>query len=202
MSGKTIPQGASLNQGACGVKNWMAVRPMYKSWLLRHATVRNSIYCGIACPGVYLKKNHLNFVNPHAAILKIPAWGLPASIALRCVTLFNHIDSCAPYSTIYVYILLQLMILCVGVPGLLWSRFNTYNNQCMLYKISQIFCQYIMADFPVLPLSHVHCLLLSIHTKEDDTFLSQKIHELLSIPDHKNTLTLRRLQPELCWINK
>jgi hypothetical protein len=68
----------------------------------------------------------------------------------------------------------------------------------MLYKISLIFCQHIMADFPVPPLSRIHCLLLSIHTNEDDTFLSQKIHELLSKPDHKSTLTLRRLQPELC----
>jgi hypothetical protein len=40
-----------------------------------------------------------------------------------------------------------LMILCVGVPGLLRSRFNTYNNQSMMYKISQIFFQYILADF-------------------------------------------------------
>ena len=92
----------------------MAVRPMYKSWLSRHATVRNSIYCGIARPGVYLKKINFNFVNPHAAILKTPVWGLPASTALRCVTLFN---SGAPYSAIYVYILLKLMISCVGVPG-------------------------------------------------------------------------------------
>jgi hypothetical protein len=57
MSGNTTPQGASLNQGACGVNNGMAVRPMYKSGLSRHATVRNSIYCGIAHPGVYFKKN-------------------------------------------------------------------------------------------------------------------------------------------------
>jgi hypothetical protein len=94
----------------------MAVRPMYKSWLLRHATVCNSIYCSIARPGVYLKKIHFNFVNPHAAILKTPVWGLPASTALRCVTLFNHMNSGAPftlfnhmnsgapYSAIYVYI--------------------------------------------------------------------------------------------------
>jgi hypothetical protein len=82
----------------------MAVRPMYKSWLSRHATVRNSIYCGIERPGVYLKKIHFNFVNPHTAILNTPVWGLPASIALRCVTLFNHMNSGAPYSAIYVYI--------------------------------------------------------------------------------------------------
>jgi hypothetical protein len=119
MSGKTTPQGASLNQGACGVKNCMAVRPMYKSWLLRHATVRNSIYCGIARPGVYLKKIHFHFVNPHAAILKTPVWGLSASTALRCVTLFNHIDSSAPYSAIYVSFLFKLMISRVGVPGFL-----------------------------------------------------------------------------------
>jgi hypothetical protein len=122
---------------------------MYKSWQLRHATVRDSIYCGIARPGVYLKKNNFNFVNPHVAILKIPVWGLPASTALRCVTLFNHMNSGASYSAIYMYILLKLMISCVGVPGLLRSRLNTFNNQCMLCKISQIFCQYIMADFPV-----------------------------------------------------
>ncbi len=52
------------------------------------------------------KKSHFNFVNPHAAILKTPVWGLPASTVLRCVTLFNHIDSGMPYSAIYVYILL------------------------------------------------------------------------------------------------
>jgi hypothetical protein len=95
------------------------VRPIYKSWQLRHATVRDSIYCGIARPGVYLKKNNFNFVNPHAAILKTPVWGLPASTALRCVTLFNHMNSGAPYSAIDMYILLKLMISCVGVPGLL-----------------------------------------------------------------------------------
>ncbi len=114
----------------------MAVRPMYKSWLLRHATVRDSIYCDRARPGVYLKKIHFNFVNPLAAILKTPVWGLPASTALRCVTLFNHMNSGAPYSAIYAYILLKLLISCVGVPGLLRSRFNTYNNQSMMYKIS------------------------------------------------------------------
>jgi hypothetical protein len=162
MNGKTTSQGASLNQGACGVNNWIAVRPMYKSWLSRHATVCNSIYCSIARPGVYLKKIYFNFVNPHAAILKTPAWGLPASTALGYVTLFNHMNSGTPYSAIYVYILLKLMISCVGVPGLLLSPFNIYNNQLMLYNISQIFCQYIMADFPVPPLPHVHCLLLSI----------------------------------------
>ena len=157
MSGEPTPQGASLNQGAWGVKNWMAVRPMYKSWLLRHATVRNSVYCGIARPGVHKKTIHFNFVNPHAAILKTPVWGLPASTARRCVALSNHINAGAPYSAIHVNILLKLMILCVGLPGFFWSRFNTYNNQRMLYKISQIFCQYIMADFPVPPLPRVHC---------------------------------------------
>ncbi len=97
----------------------MAVRPMYKSWLLRYATVRDSIYCGIARPGVYFKKIHINSVNPHAAILKTPVWRLPASTALRCVTLFNHMNAGAPYSAIHVNILLKLMISCVGVPGLL-----------------------------------------------------------------------------------
>ncbi len=132
---------------------------MYKSWQLRHATVRDSINCGIARPGIYLKKNNFNFVNPHAAILKTPVWGLLASTALRCVTLFNHMNSGAPYSAIHMYILLKLMISCVGVPELLWSRFNTYNNQRMLYKISQIFCQYIMANFPVPSLPPcIHCV--------------------------------------------
>jgi hypothetical protein len=56
---------------------------------------------------INLKKIHFNFVNPHAAILKTPAWGLPASTALRCVTHFNHMNSGAPYSAIYVYILLK-----------------------------------------------------------------------------------------------
>jgi hypothetical protein len=123
------------------------VRPMYKSWLLRHATVCNSIYCGIARPGVYLKKIYFNFVNPYAAVLETPVWRLPASTALQYVALFNHMNSGAPYPAIFAYILLKLMILCVGVPGLLLSRFNTYNNQSMMYKISQIFCQYILADF-------------------------------------------------------
>ncbi len=117
MSGKTTSQGASLNQGACGVNNWMAVRPMYKSWQSRHATVRNSNYCGLARPGVYLKKIHFNLVHPLAAILKTPVWGLPASTARRCVALSNHINAGAPYSAIHVNILLKLMILCVGVPG-------------------------------------------------------------------------------------
>jgi hypothetical protein len=61
------------------------------------------IYCGIARPGVY-KKNHFNFVNPHAAILKTPVWGLPASTAGRCVALFNHINAVVPYSAILVNI--------------------------------------------------------------------------------------------------
>jgi hypothetical protein len=30
--------------------------------------------------------------------------GLPASTAMRCVTLFNHMNAGAPYSAIYVYI--------------------------------------------------------------------------------------------------
>jgi hypothetical protein len=97
----------------------MAVRPMYKSWLLRHVTVRISIYCGIARPGVYLKKIHFNFVNPHAAILNTPVWGLPALTAQRRIALFNHINAGAPYSAIHVNISLELMILCVGVPGFL-----------------------------------------------------------------------------------
>jgi hypothetical protein len=46
---------------------------------------------------------------------------LPASTAQRCVTLFNHMNAGAPYSAIYVYILLKLMILCVGVPELLMN---------------------------------------------------------------------------------
>ncbi len=103
MSGKTTPKGASLNQGACGVNNRIAVRPMYKSWLSRHATVRNYIYCGIARPGVYLKKKIiLTLLIPMPRFLK--PRGLPASAAVRCVTLFNHMDSGAPYSAIYVYI--------------------------------------------------------------------------------------------------
>jgi hypothetical protein len=54
--------------------------------------------------GIFSKK----FIfNPHAAILKTPVWGLPASTALLCVTLFNHMNSVAPYSAIYVYILLK-----------------------------------------------------------------------------------------------
>jgi hypothetical protein len=75
---------------------------MYKSLQSPHATGRDSIYCGIARSGVFLKKIHFNFVNPHAAILKTPVWGLPASTALRCATLFNHMNSGAPYSAIYV----------------------------------------------------------------------------------------------------
>ncbi len=156
MSGKTTSQGASLNQEACGVNNWMAVRPMYKSWLSRHATVCNSIYCGIARPGVYF---HFNFVHLHAAILKTPVWGLPASTARRCVALSNHINAGAPYSAIHVNTLLKLMILCVGVPGFFWSRLNIYNNHCMLFKSSQIFSHYIVADFPGLPLPSPLCIL-------------------------------------------
>jgi hypothetical protein len=74
-------------------------------------------------------------------------------------TLFNHMNSGAPYSAIYVYIWLKLMISCVGVPGFFWSRFNTYNNHCMLFKSSQIFCHYILADFPGLPLPSYLCIL-------------------------------------------
>ena len=48
MSGKTLPQGASLNQGACGVNNGIAVRPIVqiiaiaaryspRFYLLRHS---------------------------------------------------------------------------------------------------------------------------------------------------------------------
>jgi hypothetical protein len=139
MSGKTTPQGASLNQGACGVNNWMAVRPMLKSWLSRHARVRNSIYCGIAAPrGIFLNF-FLTLLIPMLRFLKPPVWGLPTSTARRCVAIFNHINASAPYSAFHMNILLKLIILCVGVPGFLWLRFNTYNNQCMLCKISQIF---------------------------------------------------------------
>jgi hypothetical protein len=46
-------------------------------------------------------------------------WGLPASTAGRCVTLFNQMNAGAPSSAIYVYIVLKLMILCVGVPEIL-----------------------------------------------------------------------------------
>jgi hypothetical protein len=89
----------------------MAIAARYRPrfYLLRHSAPR----------GIFLKKIHFNFVNPHAAILKTPVWGLPASTALRCVTLFNHMNSGAPYSAIYAYILLKLMISCVGVPGLM-----------------------------------------------------------------------------------
>jgi hypothetical protein len=46
-------------------------------------------------------------------------WGLPASTAGRCVTLFYHTNAGAPYSAIFVYVILKLMILCVGVPEFL-----------------------------------------------------------------------------------
>jgi hypothetical protein len=82
-------------------------------------TPQSAILFTAAPRGIFKKKIHFNFVKPHAAILKTPVWGLPASTALRCATLFNHMNSGAPYSAIYVYILLKLMISCVGVPGLL-----------------------------------------------------------------------------------
>ncbi len=125
----------------------IAARYSPRFYLLRQSAPR----------GIYLKKIHFNFVNPHAAILKTPVWGLPASTVRRCVALLNHINAGAPYSAIHVNILLKFMILCVGVPGFLWLRFNTYNNQRMLYKSSQIFCSYILADFPVPSLPRVHC---------------------------------------------
>ena len=117
----------------------MAIAARYSPqfYLLRHS----------AHWGILKKKIHFNFLNPYAAILETPVWRLPASTALRYVALFNHMNSGAPYPAIYAYILIKLMILCVGVPGLLRSRFNTYNNQRMMYNISQIFCQYILADF-------------------------------------------------------
>jgi hypothetical protein len=51
------------------------------------------------------------------------------------------------------------MTLCVGVPGFFWSRFNTYNNHCMLFKSSQIFCPYIWRIFQAYPSLHpcVYC---------------------------------------------
>jgi hypothetical protein len=47
---------------------------------------------------INLKKIHFNFVNPHAAILKTPVWGLPASTALRRA-LFRHL--CVYFIKIY-----------------------------------------------------------------------------------------------------
>jgi hypothetical protein len=98
-----------LNGGAPHVQI-MAIAASYNPqlYLLRQSAPR-----GI------LKKIHFNFVNPHAAILKTPVWGFPASTVRRCVALFNHINAGAPYSAIHVNILLKLMILCVGVPGFL-----------------------------------------------------------------------------------
>jgi hypothetical protein len=90
-------------------------------------------------------------------------WGLPASTAGRCVTLFNHINAGAPYAANSAYIFLKLRISGVGVPELFWSRFNTYNNHRMLFKISQIFCQYNLVDFSGLPLPRVHCTLSSVN---------------------------------------
>ena len=87
----------------------MAIAARYSPqfYLLRHSVPR----------GIFKKKIILTLLipNPHAAILKTPVWGLLASTALRCVTLFNHMNSGEPYSAIYVYILLKLMISCVGV---------------------------------------------------------------------------------------
>ncbi len=82
--------------------------------------------------GYISKKIHFNSVNPHAAILKTPVWGLPASTVRRCVALFNHINAGAAYSAIHVNNLLKLMILCV-----LWLRFNTYNSHWLLYVLNR-----------------------------------------------------------------
>jgi hypothetical protein len=82
-----------LNGGAPHVQIMaIAARHSPQFYLLRHSAPR----------GIFKKKIHFNFVNPHAAILITPVWGLPASTALRCVTLFNHMDSGTPYSAIYV----------------------------------------------------------------------------------------------------
>jgi hypothetical protein len=99
-----------LNGGAPHVQI-MAIAASYSPqfYLLRQNAPR----------GIFKKKIHFNFVNPHAAILKTPVWVLPASTVRRCAALFNHINPGAPYSAIHVNILLKLMILCVGVPGFL-----------------------------------------------------------------------------------
>ncbi len=91
--------------------------------------------------GIFFKNFILTLLNPMPRFLN-PGVGIAGINSTGCVTVFNHMNAGAPYSAIYVYIFLKLMILCVGVPEFLWLRFNTYNNHPMLFKISQIFCQY------------------------------------------------------------
>ncbi len=75
-------------------------------------------------------------------------WGVPAST----IETFNHMNAGAPCSAISVCIFLKLRILSVGVPVFSLSRFSKYNNPRMLFKISRIFCQDILADFPGPPI--------------------------------------------------
>jgi hypothetical protein len=76
--------------------------------LLRHSTPQ----------GIFLKNFILTLLSPMPRFLNA-VWGLAASTARRCVALFNHINTGAPYSAFHVNILLKLMILCVGVPEFL-----------------------------------------------------------------------------------
>ncbi len=62
---------------------------------------------------------------------------MPASTALRCVTLFNHMNSGAPYSAIYVYILLKLLISYVGACRDYCDRGLTHiiiNVCCIIFR--------------------------------------------------------------------
>ena len=95
LSGQTTLRGASHNQGASGVKNWIAVCSLYKSCLSWRATVRSSLYCGIARSGVHLKKYlSITFLSP------IPRfWNASVGIAginsrAVCNTFLSHERRC------------------------------------------------------------------------------------------------------------
>ncbi len=55
LSGLTTFQGALLDHGVSGVKNWIAERPMFKSALSRSASLRHSLNCVIGRSGITFK---------------------------------------------------------------------------------------------------------------------------------------------------
>jgi hypothetical protein len=60
-------------------------------------------------------------------------WGLPASTAGRCVTLFNHMNDSAPYSAIYLYIVAMSTISKRSKTKLpAWHFFNIKAKQTWL----------------------------------------------------------------------
>jgi hypothetical protein len=102
-----------MNQGASGVENRITVRPKYKLWIFRSASVRQSLNRGIGHSG--LTSNFFYYFSR-----KISEWGFPL-LRHRILTLIIMMG--IPERPIWIW------IFWCGFPGVTKSRINTLKSQ-------------------------------------------------------------------------